>query len=140
MTLGGFCAYGVRIVSTHLALYLRVMTRAWVLMCVHSSGAQPSSEVGTWNASALAEMQGQQVRALRQVRLLCVGETCLSAGASVRQVPAAFSGAFRSFCRALPVAPMANVEARSPPFAKHMRRIACTLRIVIFCFDLFVSH
>ena len=96
--------------------------------------------LGGFSVVEVAEMQGQQVRALRQVRLLCVGKTCLSAGASVRQVPAACSGAFGSFCRALLVAPMANVEARSPPFAKHMRRIACTLRIVIFCFDLFVSH
>jgi hypothetical protein len=58
----------------------------------------------------------------------------------VRQVPDVCRGAFGSFCRALVVAHMANVDTRSSPFAKHTRRIVCTLRIVIFCLDLFVSH
>ena len=49
-------------------------------------------------------------------------------------------GAFGSFCRALVVAHTANVETRSSPFAKHTRRIVCTLRIDILCLDLFVSH
>ena len=54
--------------------------------------------------------------------------------ASVRQVPAVCRWAFGSFCRALVVAHMANAETSSSPFAKHMRRIACTLRIGIVLF------
>ena len=68
---------------------------------------------------------------------LCVAHTRLSAVASVRQVPAVCRGAFGSFCRALVVAHMANVEACPVPFAKYIRCIACTLRGVIFLFGSF---
>ena len=71
--------------------------------------------------------------------VLCIA-CVLSAGASVRQVPDVCHGAFGSVCRALVVAHTANVETRSSPFAKHARRSVCTLRIVIFRLDLFVSH
>ena len=65
----------------------------------------------------------------------CVGDTCLSAQASARQVPAVCRGAFGSFCRALVVAHIANFETRS----RHLQNTCvvlrvCTLRLVSFLF------
>ena len=93
----------------------------------------------------------------REVSAICRGcldlsvAHSLSAGASARKLPAVCRGAFGSFChdactdaRVFSLKLCTCKDSLSPSFpvvfGKDMRRIACTLHIVMFCLDLFVSY